>query len=922
MPDTRAETVDLIQQIFFHRTDCYAVQWLSKKDGRAGYSPVCQHGKHWDCGKQDLIRRLGPQCGDNCKNFAPDSLTKEVIAAHLKGKTTIGTYLVAQDGTVNLLAIDCDVDKANDPEVYRPHVQELARQINAICVQLGLHTLVEDSGNKGYHVWLPFAGPIGAGDAQSLGDLVIARAMADQEFAGVHAEVFPKQDDTDRFGNLIKVPLGIHRKTGKRCLFMDPETMEPYPPAEQPMQLSTVIPNPPERVAWVFEEYGRPIRQAARTTNDNVGQQESTHGGIPCFRRMMVGVGEGCRDEVAFRLAVHLYRQGMPEDVAKTTLTKWDSDHNTPELGENVILEKVRSAYSGKYGYGCTNDLIRQFCDPNCPVYKKRFEPEPVDEERLKQSEQLCFLRMDPAAGAIVFCHRGVEFRCRDWRTADGGMKVRVDTWNGQLLFSDTLNLGLAQRRKAYAREVANKDQTLTLEELSSDLAQLEDLLQLEIRKLLAVQEEERNRPAYVMTAEAEAKAIALLKSPRLLWHVNQAIERMGVAGEEENRLIIYLAYTSRLLATPISLAVKGESSSGKSWMSGRVLKLFPGECYKELTDATRQSFFYLEDNDLKHKIVVIAEKPGADKTDYVIRTAQSEGKLTIQVTIKDPETNEMKTIEKEVYGPVMFLMTTTESVLNAENETRQLSLYTDDSRKQTELVREVMYRIYLGQSIGLPAEELELWQNAQRVLKPYKVLIPFIREIGQSFPMEPHRVRRDFGRFCALIEVITFLHQYQREHVTLDGMEYLKATICDYGLAVQLAMKVFEDTVFEVGPKSRELLTYMQANKYDEDPQTGKQDKHEFTRSELANALNWKQETVRKWLRPLVNQGYLVTIGDGSQGGRGKANRYIVSGRSIDTMLRLVSTADLVRKYPDCMAAEYSPFLQARDGNDEPPPV
>lgn len=68
------------------------------------------------------------------------------------------------------------------------------------------------------------------------------------------------------------------------------------------------------------------------------------------------------------------------------------------------------------------------------------------------------------------------------------------------------------------------------------------------------------------MTDDVKAEAEAMLRDPKLLERVSADIEAIGVVGEKKNRLLLYLAGTSSQLARPISVIVRGGSSSGKSF--------------------------------------------------------------------------------------------------------------------------------------------------------------------------------------------------------------------------------------------------------------------------------------------------------------------------------------------------------------------
>ena len=73
--------------------------------------------------------------------------------------------------------------------------------------------MLEFSGRKGYHVWIFFEPTIQAEYAQKL-----VKARLNRIGSNRH-EVFPKQTELNasrKFGNLVKLPLALHRVSGKR----------------------------------------------------------------------------------------------------------------------------------------------------------------------------------------------------------------------------------------------------------------------------------------------------------------------------------------------------------------------------------------------------------------------------------------------------------------------------------------------------------------------------------------------------------------------------------------------------------------------------------------------------------------------------------------------------------------------------------
>jgi len=151
-------------------------------------------------------------------------LTIEDIVAHLEGARSYAIYPVMKDNTCRFICFDVDLGR-EEAETAGPRLPELQKQllptlraISSSLSALGVgsaSTLFEDTGGRGFHIWLFFESPISAGLALKLG-----RALLDR--AGVQCEVFPKQGSVspDRYGNPIKLPLGVHRRYGRRSHFV------------------------------------------------------------------------------------------------------------------------------------------------------------------------------------------------------------------------------------------------------------------------------------------------------------------------------------------------------------------------------------------------------------------------------------------------------------------------------------------------------------------------------------------------------------------------------------------------------------------------------------------------------------------------------------------------------------------------------
>lgn len=400
------------------------------------------------------------------------------------------------------------------------------------------------------------------------------------------------------------------------------------------------------------------------------------------------------------------------------------------------------------------------------------------------------------------------------------------------------------------------------------------------------------------LTEEEAQIADKILQSPTLLFDVLKMVKRIGVVGEEKNILLHYIIFTSRKLTQPLSATVKGDSSSGKSYTLLTTIKLFPKSAYIDLTDATPQSFYYCTDDYFKHKIIVIFEKHGGERADYAIRTLQSEGKLKIQVTVKNPDTGnfEAQTIEKE--GPTGFVTTTTASLIHSENDTRNISMFPDQSAEQTSRVYESVDSRYLGIQ-PISEDELKPWHHAQQHLEKIPVNIPFAKSFRKYFPNHIVRTRRDYGHFLAIVETVAFLHQKQRERVLLNGQTYIRATLADAYIAKVIVEDALSKSIYELPEKTIEVVETAKVllEELKNEPREDISKELTFNITGLAKKMGLDRDTVAKWLKPAIKKGYLTVV-EAAKGSKGA--EYKLEEKELPEKTFLPSVSDLANDNPD----------------------
>jgi len=348
------------------------------------------------------------------------------------------------------------------------------------------------------------------------------------------------------------------------------------------------------------------------------------------------------------------------------------------------------------------------------------------------------------------------------------------------------------------------------------------------------------------LTVQEKKEALKLLKSKSLLYGVGEHIEKAGLAGERRNGLTVHLCFISRKQKNPISLTVKGPSAVGKNYMVKTVARFSPDSAYKELTRLTAQALLY-SDEPLAHKVILICEQEGMEGALYGIRAMQSEGKLAVE-TVRG-----LKTERIEKQGPVSFIVTTTSPMIHIENETRNLSIYMDESDEQTKKIKD---KIADGFSeINTDLSFLTAYQNAQRLLKYYPVKIPYAKFLSEKTPNRPLRMRRDFGKLLAGIETITLLHQFQREIREENGTQYLVANLGDYYFAATLLGPTFVESLAGTSQKTQEIVDAV-FSLYE------KNGKQPVTVKEIEEDLKISRDTIERWVKPAIEAGEVEVQG------------------------------------------------------------
>jgi hypothetical protein len=357
-----------------------------------------------------------------------------------------------------------------------------------------------------------------------------------------------------------------------------------------------------------------------------------------------------------------------------------------------------------------------------------------------------------------------------------------------------------------------------------------------------------------ILTENDIKHAKAFLENKNLLANTQKTIGESGVIGEEVNRLLMYLIFTSRKTNNPLHCISLGSSGSGKTHLQSKVADLIPEEDKIEMTVLSANAFYYFNRTELRGKLLLIEDLDGAESVLYPLRELQTKKKITKTVVHKD-RNGTTKTIHLTVEGPVSVAGCTTQESVYEDNSNRSFLLYIDESATQDEKIMNYQRK----QSTGNSHQEHEiqsqnLLQNCQRLLKTISVRNPYAQHL--TLPQSVFKPRRTNAHYLQFIEVITFYKQYQKELKTDQetGEQYIETNLEDIIEANELIKEMLLRKSDSITGACRNHLERVK-------DYLKTKNQTQFSNTELRRYLRVKESTLRNYNKQLQEEEYIKKV-------------------------------------------------------------
>ncbi len=491
-------------------------------------------------------------------------------------------------------------------------------------------------------------------------------------------------------------------------------------------------------------------------------------------------------------------------------------------------------------------------------VYGSGEEPQPSEQAYREDTEDGFILKI---------CRR--KYIIKGIESFPNKLRANIRIEKNKEFHIDTLDLYSAKARKPLIKEIADFYKA-DREVIGHDM----DRIITEVEFFIEKRKQDCGQIFVNIPDKDKREALKFGKQEKLAQQIIEDLAQCGYVGEEVNKLLGYLAMSSRKMDNPLSVMILSGSGAGKTSLQDTILRLCPPEDLVKLTSLTGKALFYKKELSLAHKVLALAEDQGAVDADYAIRNLITSDELTIESTVKDAVTGKLSTMTNVVKCKTSVFKTTTNPETNPETRSRFIILSVDESPQQTRRILD--YQRYMETLDGFLEKKqreaiIHKHQNFQRLLQPVMVFNPYAQFL--SYIDDRLQVRRDHPKYMAIIKAITFVNQMQRERKQLDdGTEYIEVSLDDIALANEIAHSLLGNTLDELSDPSRRLLELIHAmvDGIAGEMETDKRN-ITFTRRQIREHIHWSDYQIKTHIRQLVDLEYLGVV----HGRKGKQYSY-----------------------------------------------
>jgi hypothetical protein len=360
---------------------------------------------------------------------------------------------------------------------------------------------------------------------------------------------------------------------------------------------------------------------------------------------------------------------------------------------------------------------------------------------------------------------------------------------------------------------------------------------------------------AFEMGEEEEQAAKKYLADKNLIINLQNDLQQIGILGEEENALILFLAMASHKSENPFSVLCLAKSGIGKSYLLQKLSQCMPKNAFSFHTQISENALYYFDSKQIDGKTLFIEDLEWTTQMLNPLATLQTQGKLIKTRTTKDKD-GMLHSTTFEVSAKLCLI-----ACACAEKNCEQLSLpflclHLNHSHAQDINVMEYQKKCKAG--LINQTEINQIQRRLQCViasLKNTNIINPFAPLI--HLPEDLPHPRKTLLLLLNFIDTITFFRQYQRETTadTNTGEVLIKTHPEDIELAFSLLKNSLFRRADELSTTARGFYNWLK--KYLSEAKT-----NQFTALDIRKAKRIHPRTLNRYLQELTLFNYIQIAG------------------------------------------------------------
>jgi len=381
-------------------------------------------------------------------------------------------------------------------------------------------------------------------------------------------------------------------------------------------------------------------------------------------------------------------------------------------------------------------------------------------------------------------------------------------------------------------------------------------ICQLENYKLerLRYPQGERSK-TFEMSGEEEQEVKKYLSNKNLITNLKNDLEKIGILGEEENALILFLAMASHKSDNPFSVLCLAKSGIGKSYLLQKLSECMPKNTFSFHTQISENALYYFDSKQIDGKALFIEDLEWTNQMLMPLATLQTQGKLIKTRATKNKD-GMIHSTTFEVAGKLCLI-----ACAYSEKNYEQLSLpflclHLNHSHAQDINVMEYQKKCKAGLiNQGEISQTQRKLQCVLASLKPANIINPFATLI--NLPDEVPHPRKTLLLLLNFIDTITFFRQYQRETTadTSTGEVLIKTHPEDIELAFSLLKNSLFRRADELSTTARGFYNWLK--KYLQEAKT-----NQFTALDVRKDKRIHPRTLNRYLQELCLYHYIQIAG------------------------------------------------------------